>query len=206
MTSEPAKAQTRKGKFKNMNNVKTNQHLRRKISALAVIAGLGIAALCALPKAKADQPVAVSGTWNLCGHTMWDTLHQAGRNFTVDFYQNQNFFGPVVSTLYITPDDPEFDVLHLASDGVTLVRVNFHGSGSFGGSVLGRPVSSAAVMGYQAQIAPDGTGHGVWWFNDPLAGIQGNGTLDGNPPDPNPCEGDGSYVTGTYTGQVQLTP
>jgi hypothetical protein len=206
MTREPAKAETRKGKFKNMNKPKTNQHLHRKIAALAVIAGLGIAALSALPKAHADQPVAVSGTFNLCGHPIWDTLHQAGRNITVDLYQNQNFFGPMVGTLYITPDDPEFDVLHLAKDGVTLIRVNFHGSGTFAGSVLGRTTSAAAIMGYQAQIAPDGSGHGTWWLDDPVAGIHGNGTLDGNPPDPNPCEVDGSYVTGTYTGQIQLTP
>src|SRR5262249_28587057 len=83
----------------------------------------------------ADQPVQVSGTWNLCGHIMWDTLHQAGRNFTVNIYQNQSFFGPMVGTLYITPDNPEFDVAHLARDGVTLTRVNFHGSGTFAGSV-----------------------------------------------------------------------
>ena len=112
---------------KNMNKRKVKQHLRRKISALAVIAGLGVGVLFALPKAQADQPVQVNGTWNLCGHIMWDTLHQAGRNFTVDIYENQIFFGPMVGTLYITPDNPEFDVAHLARDGVTLIRVNFHG-------------------------------------------------------------------------------
>ena len=61
-------------------------------------------------------------------------------------------------------------------------------------------------MSYQAQIAPDGTGYGHWRFHDPVAGIHGQGTLYGNAPDPNPCEGDGYYVTGTYTGQIQLTP
>jgi len=189
-----------------MNKRKTKEHLRRKISALAVIAGLGTAALCALPNAQADQPVQVSGTWNLCGHIMWDTLHQAGRNFTVDIYQNENFFGPMVGTLYITPDNPEFDVAHFARDGVTLIRVNFHGSGTFAGSVLGRTASAAAVITYEGQIAQDGSGQVNWTLDDPVAGIHGNGTLDGNPPDPNPCESDGSYVTGTYTGQIQLTP
>lgn len=185
---------------------KRKVRLHRNIWALAIIGPLAISVLCAPPKTQAVHSVPVSGTWNLCGHNMWNTLHQAGRNLTINVYQNQNFFGALTGTLYITPENPELDVVHLARDGVTLVRVNFHGAGSFAGSVLGRPVSSAAVMGYQAQIAPDGTGHGVWWFNDPVAGIHGQGTLDGNVPDPNPCEGDGYYVTGTYTGEIQLTP
>ena len=188
-----------------MNKPKTNQHLRRKISALVVIAGLAVGVLFALPKAEADQPVQVSGTWNLCGHPMWDTLHQAGRNFTINLYQNQIFFGPMVGTLYITPDNPEFDVLHLAPDG-TLIRVSFHGSGTFAGSVLGRTASAAAVTTYEGQIAQDGSGLVNWTLDDPAAGIHGQGMYYGNPPDPNPCEGDGSYVTGTYTGQIQLTP
>jgi hypothetical protein len=184
-----------------MDRRKIKQHLRRTFSALAIVA-----ALCSLPKGQAAQPVPVSGTWNLCGHNMWDTFHQAGRNFTIDVYQNQIFFGPVVGTLYITPDDPEFDVVRLAADHQTLIRVYFHGSGTFAGSVLGRTASAAAIMGYRGQVAPDGTGHATWWLDDPVAGIHGQGTFDGNPPDPNPCEGDGYYVTGTYTGQIQLTP
>jgi hypothetical protein len=159
-----------------------------------------------LPEVKADQPVAVSGTWNLCGHNIWDTYHQAGQNFTINVYQNQVFAGPMVGTLFVTPDDPEFDVGHLAKDGVTLIRVNFHGSGAFAGSVLGRTASANATMTYEGKIASDGTGLATWTLDDPAAGIHGNGTFDGNPPDINPCEGDGYYVTGTYSGKIQLTP
>ena len=61
-------------------------------------------------------------------------------------------------------------------------------------------------MSYQAQIAPDLTGYGHWQFDDPVAGIHGQGTLYGNAPDPNPCEGDGIYVTGNYAGQIQFAP
>lgn len=188
-----------------MNKTQMKQHRRRTFCALAVIASLGMGVLGTLPEAQAN-PVPVSGTWNLCGHNMWDTFHQAGRNFTIDVYQNQVNAGPLDGTLYITPEDPEHDVVRLAQDGVTLIRVHFHGRGTFVGSVLGRTVSPEAVMGYEGQIAPDGTGHALWWLSDPVAGIHGTGTFDGNPPDPNPCEGDGYYVTGIYTGQIQLTP
>jgi hypothetical protein len=188
-----------------MNKQNIKQHLRRTFSALAVVAALGVGVLCTLPTAEATEPVPVSGTWNLCGHNMWDTLHIAGRNLTIDVYQDQIFFGGLAGTLYITPENPEHDVVRLARDGM-LLRVYFHGSGTFQGSVLGRATSAAAVMTYQAQVAQDGTGYGIWLFDDPLAGIHGRGTLYGNAPDPNPCEGDGYYVTGTYTGQIQLTP
>jgi hypothetical protein len=188
-----------------MNKSKIKQHLRRRFSALAVIVALGIGVLCAVPEAQADQPVPVNGTCNLCGHNMWNTFHQAGRNFTIDVYQNQIFSGGLNGTLYVTPEDPEHDVVRLAHDG-TLIRVVFHGSGSFQGSVLGRPTSAAAVMTYQGQVAQDGSGRAIWLLDDPVAGIHGHGTLYGNPPDPNPCEGDGYYVTGTLTGQIQLTP
>lgn len=178
---------------------------RRKISVLAVTTGLGLVTLCGPPNTQA-QGIPVSGTWNLCGHNMWETFRQAGRNFTIDVYQNQVCFGPVLGTLFITPQDPEHDVVRLAQDGVTLIRVHFHGRGSFAGSVLGITLSVAAEMGYQGQIAPDGTGQASWWLEDPITGIHGRGTFYGNPPSPNPCEGDGYYVDGTYTGQIQLTP
>ena len=61
-------------------------------------------------------------------------------------------------------------------------------------------------MTYQGQVGQDGSGRALWLLDDPVAGIHGHGTLYGNPPDPNPCEGDGYYVTGTLTGQIQLTP
>jgi hypothetical protein len=61
-------------------------------------------------------------------------------------------------------------------------------------------------MTYQGQVAQDGSGRALWLLDDPVAGIHGHGTFYGNPPDPNPCEGDGYYVTGTLTGQIQLTP
>jgi hypothetical protein len=189
-----------------MNKQNIIQQLRRTFSPLAVVAVLGVGVLCALPKAQAAAPAPVSGTFTVCAHNIWDSLHIAGRNLTIDAYQNQIFYGGLVGTLYITPENPEHDVVRLADDGVTLLRIYFHGSGTFAGSVLGRTASAAAVMGYQAQIAPDGTGYGYWWFDDPVAGIHGQGTLYGNAPDPNPCEGDGYYVTGTYTGQMQLTP
>jgi len=189
-----------------MNRTNINQHLRRAFSALAIVAGLGIGVLCALPKAQAEQPAPVNGTFTVCGHNIWDSLHIAGRNLTIDVYQNQIFDGNLVGTLYITPENPEHDVVRLADDGVTLLRIYFQGSGTFAGTVLGRTASTAAVMSYQAQIAPDWTGYGHWQFDDPVAGIHGQGTLYGNAPDPNPCEGDGIYVTGTYTGQIQLTP
>ncbi len=190
-----------------MNKQNIKQQLRKSSLALALVAGLGVGVLCALPKAQASQPAPVSGTFTLCGHNIWDSLHIAGRNLTIDAYQNQIFYGPLAGTLYITPENPEHDVVRLAEDGVTLLRVYFHGSGTFAGSVLGRTASTAAVMSYTAQIAPDGTGYGTWTFDDPVAGIHGQGTLPtGSPPDPNPCEGDGYYVTGTYAGQIQLTP
>ncbi len=189
-----------------MNKKNVRQHLRRAVSALAFVGALVAGALCALPKAQADQPVPVSGTFTVCGHNIWDSLHIAGRNLTIDVYQNQIFYGDLVGTLYITPENPEHDVVRLADDGVTLLRIYFQGSGTFAGTVLGRTASTAAVMSYQAQIAPDWTGYGHWQFDDPVAGIHGQGTLYGNAPDPNPCEGDGIYVTGTYTGQMQLTP
>jgi hypothetical protein len=190
-----------------MNKQNIKQQLRKSSLALALVAGLGVGVLCALPKAQASQPAPVSGTFTLCGHNIWDSLHIAGRNLTIDAYQNQIFYGLLAGTLYITPENPEHDVVRLADDGVTLLRVYFHGSGTFAGSVLGRTASTAAVMSYTAQIAPDGTGYGTWTFDDPVAGIHGRGTLPtGNPPDPNPCEGDGYYVTGTYAGQIQLTP
>ena len=146
-----------------MNKPKINQHLRSKISALMVIAGLAAGVLFASPKAEAN-PQPVSGTWNLCGHNMWDTLRPAGRNFTIDVHQNQIFFGPMVGTLYITPGDPEFDVIRFAADHQTLIRVHFHGSGTFVGSALGRTASPQAVMGYHGQIAPDGSGLATWWL------------------------------------------
>ena len=189
-----------------MNKPSIKQYLCRTFSARAIVIALAIGALCALPRAQADQPVPVSGTFTVCGHNIWDSLHIAGRNLTIDVYQNQIFFGDLIGTLYIAPGNPEHDVVRLADDGVTLLRVYFHGSGTFAGSVLGRTASTAAVMSYQAQIAPDLTGYGYWWFDDPVAGIHGQGTLHGNAPDPNPCEGDGLFVTGTYTGQMQLTP
>ena len=189
-----------------MNKTNINQHLCRTFSAPAIVIALVIGALCALPKAQADQPAPVSGTFTVCAHNIWDSLHIAGRNLIIDAYQDQIFYGDLVGTLYVTPENPEHDVYRLADDGVTLLRIYFHGSGTFAGSVLGRTASAAAVMSYQAQIAPDFTGYGYWWFNDPVAGIHGQGTLYGNAPDPNPCEGDGFYVTGTYTGQMQLTP
>ena len=198
------KAKTTKGHIQNMNKSNITQHLRRRFSALAVMSALAVGVLCALPDAQADQPVSVTGTWNLCGHNMWNTFHQAGRNFTIDVYQNQIFAGGVSGTLYVTPENPEHDVVRLAHDG-SLIRVVFHGSGSFQGSVLGRATSSAAVMTYQGQIAPDGSGQALWLLDDPVAGIHGHGALYGNPPDPNPCEGDGYFVTGITTGQVQLT-
>jgi hypothetical protein len=187
-----------------MNNQRC-EYLHRKSSVLAIAVSLALAGLSSLLNAQA-QGVSVSGTWNLCGHNMWETFHQAGRNFTIDVYQNQVCFGPLLGTLFITPEDPEHDVVRLASDGVTLIRVHFHGRGTFGGSVLGTTLSAAAEMGYQGQIAPDGSGQASWWLDDPVTGIHGRGTFYGNPPSPNPCEGDGYYVDGTYTGQIQLSP
>jgi len=160
-----------------MNKQNIKQQLRKSSLALALVAGLGVGVLCALPKAQASQPAPVSGTFTLCGHNIWDSLHIAGRNLTIDAYQNQIFYGPLAGTLYITPENPEHDVVRLADDGVTLLRIYFHGSGTFAGSVLGRTASTAAVMSYTAQIAPDGTGYGTWTFDDPVAGIHGQGTL-----------------------------
>lgn len=187
-----------------MNNQR-REYLRSNFSALAVAVSLAVLGLSGLANAQA-QGIPVSGTWNTCGHNMWETFHQAGRNFTIDAYQNQVCFGPLLGTLFITPEDPEHDVVRLAQDGVTLIRVHFHGRGSFAGSVLGTILSAAAEMGYQGQIAPDGAGQASWWLEDPITGIHGRGTFYGNPPSPNPCEGDGYYVEGTYAGQIQFSP
>jgi len=200
-----------------MNKPKTNQHLRRKISALAVIAGLAVGVLFALPKAQADQPVPVSGTWSACGYILPDTVHQAGHNVTLNAYQDQICLGDMVGTLSVTPDNPEFDVLHFAKDGVTLLFGTFHGSGTFTGSVLGRTASPAAVFTYQGQLAPDGSGDATYTFDDPVAGIHGEFTMLGNPPEPpapgqpcdETCNNTSCYVgygIGTYSGQFQLTP
>lgn len=193
-----------KRQFKKMDKPKMKQHLRRTVSALAVIAALAIGVLCTLPKAQAGQPVPVGGTWNACGHVLWNTLHQAGRNFTINEYQDQICLGSMVGTLSVTLDNPEFDVLHLAADGVTLLCASFHGSGTFSGSVLGRTASPAAVFTYQGQIAPDGSGQAIYSLDDPVAGIHGEFTMLGSPPIP--CEGGDGHVTGTYSGQFQLTP
>ncbi len=116
-----------------MNKQNIKQQLRKSSLALALVAGLGVGVLCALPKAQASQPAPVSGTFTLCGHNIWDSLHIAGRNLTIDAYQNQIFYGPLAGTLYITPENPEHDVVRLAEDGVTLLRVYFHGSGNLRG-------------------------------------------------------------------------
>lgn len=189
-----------------MSKPSIKRYLCRTFSAPAIGIALAVGALCALPRAQADQPVPVSGTFTICAHNIWDSLHIAGRNLTIDVYQDQIFDGDLVGTLYITPENPEHDVVRLADDGVTLLRVYAHGSGTFAGSVLGRTASTAAVMGYQVQLAPDLTGYGNWWFDDPVAGIHGQGTFLGDAPDPSPCEGDGYFVTGTYAGRMQLTP
>src|SRR6266487_1993735 len=102
-----------------MNKQNIKQQLRKSSLALALVAGLGVGVLCALPKAQASQPAPVSGTFTLCGHNIWDSLHIAGRNLTIDAYQNQIFYGPLAGTLYITPENPEHDVVRLADGGVS---------------------------------------------------------------------------------------
>ncbi len=97
-----------------MNKQNIKQQLRRAFFALAIVG-----ALFTLPKAQADQPAPVSGTFTVCAHNIWDSLHIAGRNLTIDVYQNQIFYGDLVGTLYITPENPEHDVVRLADGGVS---------------------------------------------------------------------------------------
>jgi hypothetical protein len=85
-----------------MNKQNIKQQLRRTFSAPAIVIALVIGTLCALPKAQADQPAPVSGTFTVCGHNIWDSLHIAGRNLTIDVYQNQIFYA-IWSGRYTSP-------------------------------------------------------------------------------------------------------
>src|SRR5215831_12824329 len=142
-----------------MNKPKTNQPLRRKISALAVIADLGIAALSVFPKAQADQPASVSGTWEICV-AVTTVQHQAGPNFVATTTQTQTFTsgGDLDGVLAITADNPEQDLIRTA-DGTfeTFLGETFHGSGTFTGSILGS-AEGTAVMSYTGTVAADGSG------------------------------------------------
>jgi hypothetical protein len=186
-----------------MKKPKIKHHLRRKISALAIMGPLMVGAVLTLPKAQADPPPSVSGDFEICDFTIL-TIRQAGRfNFVATGSQTQTFTGDLVGALAITADRPEHDVIRTA-DGTlnTVLSVTFHGSGTFTGSILGS-AEGMAVMSYAGRIAADGTGVAYWVIDQGtggLDGVHGQGTFTAAP---NPVTG---CTDGTYAGQIQFAP
>jgi hypothetical protein len=204
MMSEPGKVETRK-ETKIMNKPKTNQHLRRKISALAVVGAMTVGAVLTLPTAQAGPPTPVSGTWEICDAVM-SIQHQAGPNFIATTTQTQTFTGGALEggVLAITADNPEQDLIR-TEDGTsdTFLGATFHGSGTFTHYVLGS-ADGTAVMTYMGTLAADFTGVAYWVIDrgtGVLAGVHGQGTFIGSPPDPNT-----GCVEGTYDGRIQFAP
>jgi hypothetical protein len=174
--------------------------------ALGVIAALAVGSLFVLPKAQAN-PVPVSGTWNACGHNLWDMFHQAGRNFTIKAYQNQIFFGSVVGTLYCHTGRSRVRCASSRQGRRDVAPWTFPRQRNLGGFSSGKDCERGSGIHLpRSSRSRRLTGQAIYSFNHAVAGIHGEFTMLGSPPDPNPYEVDGCYVTGTYTGQVQLTP
>jgi len=186
-----------------MNKTNIKQRLRRTFSALAIVGAMTVGAVLTLPRAQADQPTPVSGTWQICDDVT-TVQHQAGTNFVATTTQTQTFTsGALDGVLAITADNPEKD-LYRTADGTfdTFLGGTFHGSGMFTGSVLGS-AEGTAVMTYMGTLAADFTGLAYWVIDQGtggLTGVHGQGTFIGSPPDPTGC------VEGTYDGRVQFAP
>jgi hypothetical protein len=190
-----------------MNRTNINQHLRRTFSALAIVAGLGIGVLGALPKAQADQPVPVSASSTDCEHVISQESH--GLNTIITLSITACFHGTFEGTWVGT----ERDVIR---DG----HGTGQGSGVFTGTVNGR--SGTMVYSYHVSISPNGTV--ARWVVDQgtgeLAGLSGQGTQElvsqngpGCPTSGFDCENcppptgtcDDSFTL-NHDGQIQFAP
>ncbi len=190
-----------------MNKTNINQHLRRTFSAPAIVIALAIGALCALPRAQADQPVPVSGSSTDCEHVISQESH--GPNTIITLSITTCFHGTFEGTWVGTERD-------VFTEG----HATGQGSGVFSGTVNGR--SGTMVFSYMANLSPNGIV--THWVVDQgtgdLAGLSGQGThqfvsqdgpgcptsgfdCENCPPPTGTCD---DSFTLNYDGQIQFAP
>jgi O-6-methylguanine DNA methyltransferase len=190
-----------------MNKPGIKQYSRRTFSAPAIVIALAIGALCALPRAQADQPVPVSASSTDCEHVI--SQESSGPNTIITLSITACFHGTFEGTWVGT----ERDVIR---DG----HGTGQGSGVFTGTVNGR--SGTMVLSYHVSISPNGT-VARWMVNQgtgELAGFSGQGTqqlvsqngpgcptsgfdCENCPPPTGTCD---DSFTLNYDGQIQFAP
>src|SRR5262245_61079380 len=125
-----------------MNKPSIKEYLCRTFSAPAIVTALAIGALCALPRAQADQPIPVSASSTDCEHVI--SQKSSGLNTIITLSITACLHGTFEGTWVGT----ERDVI---ADG----RGTGEAVASSTGQVTGR--SGTMVLSYHVSISPHGT-------------------------------------------------
>ena len=177
-----------------MSNMNIKHHLRRTLSAFAVIG-----ALCTLPETQAEPPAFAHGYSNDCEDLV--SLQQRGSNTIILLSISATFTGTFDGTWVGT----ERDVIHANGSGMV------HGSGVFTGSVNvnGSVRSGTMTFSYVVTFPPNGNEVTHWVVEQgtgDLVGIHGQGTTPSDeetgPTDDCPWD----TFTVEYSGQIQFGP
>jgi hypothetical protein len=147
-----------------------------------------------LPKAEADQPAPVTGSWSNCQFIT--DIREAGPNIIITWSITVTYTGSFNGTWQGTERDVIF------ANG----RATFHASGIFTGSLSGSSPGTA-TMNYAGTASGPEAATAHWTVEQGsggLAGLHGQGRLEDIVE--TPTQGCDDAFVGNYTGQIQFAP